>query len=90
MCGGTGFQPGLGELLIMRTWVGQRIFAPDRRFVIGHDPRDRRIFHVAALGGHGVTVSPAVGALAAEMLLNQKPAADPAFNPARLLCLKNC
>ncbi len=59
-------QPGLGALPIMRTWVGQRTFAPDRRFVIGHDPRDRRIFHVAALGGHGVTAAPAVGHRAAD------------------------
>lgn len=79
-------QPGLGALRIMRTWVGQRTFAADRRFVVGYDPRDRRIFHVAALGGHGVTASPAVGRLAAEMLLSpDEPRAPNPFAPDRLL-----
>ena len=77
-------QPGLGELRIMRSWVGQRVFAADRRFVIGYDPRDRRIFHVAALGGHGVTTSPAVGALAARLLTGTGAPADNPFDPARL------
>ena len=77
-------QPGLGELQIMRTWVGQRTFAPDRRFVIGYDPRDERIFHVAGLGGNGVATSVAIGALAAEMLLDPRRQADKTFDPARL------
>jgi glycine/D-amino acid oxidase-like deaminating enzyme len=77
-------QPGLGELHIMRTWVGQRIFAPDRRFVIGHDPRDPRIFHVAALGGHGITTAPAIGTLAASLLLRPGQPCDNPFTPARL------
>ncbi|MCP4248345.1 MAG: FAD-binding oxidoreductase [bacterium] len=78
-------QPGLGELRIMRTWVGQRTFAPDRRFVIGFDARDRRVFHVAGLGGNGVATSLAIGALAADMLLgSHKPGPNP-FDPARLV-----
>jgi D-arginine dehydrogenase len=63
-------QPRLGDLPIAHRWVGQRTFAPDRAPVIGFDPREPRLFHVAALGGHGVTTSPAVGALAAAMLLD--------------------
>ncbi|MEE9295277.1 MAG: FAD-dependent oxidoreductase [Phycisphaerae bacterium] len=79
-------QPGLGEIRIMRSWVGQRTFAADRRFVIGYDPRDRRIFHVAGLGGYGVSTAPAVGALAADMLLDESGSGphNP-FDPARLL-----
>jgi len=80
-------QPGLGELHIMRSWVGQRTFAPDRQFVIGYDPRDPRLFHVAALGGNGVAAAPAVGALAAEMLLHPddfRKSKNP-FDPVRLL-----
>jgi glycine/D-amino acid oxidase-like deaminating enzyme len=53
--------------------------------VIGFDPRNDRVFHIAALGGHGVTTSFAVGRLAAEMIFkrcNQQP--NP-FDPARLL-----
>lgn len=78
-------QPHLGDLSIRSKWVGQRVFAPDRSFVIGFDPRDDRVFHVAGLGGHGVTASHAVGRLAARLIagrLNQGPAE---FDPGRLL-----
>ncbi len=77
-------QPDLGELSIRSQWVGQRVFAQDRNFVIGFDPRDDRVFHVAGLGGHGVTASYAIGRLAARLIdgrLKQGPAA---FDPGRL------
>jgi len=77
-------QPGLGELAIQATWVGQRVFAPDRRFIIGFDPRDDRIFHVAALGGHGVTGSFAIGRLAAELIAGNARTDSGAFAPGRL------
>jgi len=78
-------QPGLGELRLMRTWVGQRTFAPDRRFVIGFDPRDPRLFHVAGLGGNGVATSYAIGEMAAGMLLSANALDDNPFDPRRLL-----
>ena len=78
-------QPGLGELSIKTTWVGQRIFAPDRCFVIGFDPRNDRVFHVAALGGHGVTASFSVGRLAAELISGGTSSEAVAFAPGRLL-----
>jgi len=79
-------QPDLKDISIQRSWAGHRTFAPDRLFVIGFDPRDERVFHVAGLGGHGVTTSYAVGTLAAEMILG-KASKDlaAAFSPARLL-----
>lgn len=78
-------QPDLGELSVLTSWVGQRTFAPDRRFVIGFDPRERHVFHIAGLGGHGVTTSYAVGRLAAEMILRgAEPPGNP-FSPARLV-----
>ncbi len=77
-------QPGLGDLFIAHRWVGQRTFAPDRRPVIGFDPREPRLFHVAGLGGHGVTASPAVGALAAALLLDGDRS-PPDLNPGRLV-----
>ncbi len=85
----TDLQPGLGSLQIMRSWVGQRTFAPDRRFVIGFDPRDPRVFHAAALGGHGVTTSPVVGRLAADMLLHREQATAAAVDPARMLNVRS-
>jgi glycine/D-amino acid oxidase-like deaminating enzyme len=77
-------QPGLGELAIQSSWVGQRTFAPDREFVIGFDPRDDRVFHVAALGGHGITVSYAAGRLAAMLLIDQASRRRNRFHPDRL------
>ncbi len=78
-------QPDLGEISILSSWVGHRTFAPDRRFVIGHDPRNAHIFHVAALGGHGITTSYAVGELAARMLTGEPTDNSYPFDPARLL-----
>lgn len=83
------FQPGLLPLEIRDSWAGQRTFAPDGRFVVGWDPRIEGLFHVAAFGGHGVTVSPAVGALAAGMILAGPDAGMPdiarPLSPARLV-----
>lgn len=76
-------QPGLGEPTIEHHWVGQRTFAADRLPVIGFDARDPHLFHVAALGGHGVTLSWSVGALAASLLLGGE---QPAYlDPVRLV-----
>jgi len=76
-------QPGLGEPRIVHHWVGQRTFAPDRLPVLGFDVRRPHLFHVAGLGGHGVTLSHAVGELAAGMLVGDTPR-DAAFDPERL------
>jgi glycine/D-amino acid oxidase-like deaminating enzyme len=84
----TRLQPGLGELAIRASWVGQRTFAPDRKFVVGFDPRNRRVFHVAGLGGHGVTASSAVGRLAADMILGRSRSQGGAFAPDRLLAAR--
>ncbi len=78
-------QPGLSEITIQRSWVGQRTFAEDRKFVIGFDPRERRLFHVAGLGGHGVTTSYPVGKLAASLILGRSDPLAASFDPARLL-----
>jgi len=78
-------QPDLGSLSVASMWVGQRTFAADRRFVIGFDPRDERVFHVAGLGGHGVTASFAVGDLAARLIRGARDEHATLFAPARLL-----
>lgn len=76
-------QPGLGELAIRSKWVGQRVFAPDRKFVIGVDPRDERVYHVAGLGGHGVTASYVVGYMAARLITGGSVEGSEAFAPGR-------
>lgn len=72
--------PDLADLPIARLWNGLRTFAPDRRFVIGPDPLNPRLFWVAGLGGHGMTSGLAVGDLAARALLEGAPTGllDPA------------
>jgi len=71
----------LGEWRLGRGWACLRTFARDERFVIGADPRVRGLFWVAALGGHGVTSSWAVGRLAAQAILGRRAAG--AFDPRR-------
>jgi len=78
-------QPRLADVSIRKCWTGQRTFSEDRKFVIGHDPRWRCLFHVAGLGGHGVTTSFAVGEFAARQIASGEPAPDNPFDPARCL-----
>lgn len=63
--------PEQAEAPIARLWCGLRTFSPDRRFCIGFDPKNPRIFWVAGLGGHGMTSGLAVGRLAAEAILGR-------------------
>ena len=61
--------PALADASPVRAWSGLRTFSPDRRFVIGFDPLNPRLFWAAGLGGHGMTTGLAVGRLAAKVLL---------------------
>lgn len=79
------YLPGLDALSIKNSWVGQRTFAPDSKFVIGHDARCPLLFHVAGLGGHGVGASWSIGRLAAERILQGSTEPGAVFAPARLL-----
>ena len=49
--------------------------------MIGRDPQVSGLFWVAALGGHGLTTSWAVGRLAAQVYLGRK--SPGVFDPAR-------
>jgi D-arginine dehydrogenase len=75
--------PGLASVPIQRAWAGLRTLVSDGRFVIGWDPQVNGLFWVAGLGGHGVTTSSTVGALAADLLVGEKRADAAAFSPAR-------
>ncbi len=72
--------PQLEDAPLVRAWSGLRTFSPDRRFVIGFDPINPRLFWVAALGGHGMTTGLAVGDLAAKLLLER---GEHELSPAR-------
>lgn len=75
--------PRLLDVPIARSWAGLRTFAPDRSFMLGRDPVLDGFYWVAALGGHGVTTSPAVGRIAAGDLSGKGQPAPEAFSPAR-------
>lgn len=76
--------PSLASSPVARGWAALRTFSADGGFVIGRDPLISNLFWVAALGGHGMTSSAAVGQLAASLILDLVPPVDPGpFNPAR-------
>ena len=75
--------PQLAERPVTRYWTGLRTFAPDRRFVIGWDPWNPRLFWSAGLGGHGMTTGLAVGAFAAERYMHRTTGG--LLDPARFL-----
>ena len=80
--------PGLSDVSISKQWAGFRTLTPDGRFVIGWDPAIAGLFWVAGLGGHGVTTSSAVGALAADILLGGRGKESAAFSPKRFFVAK--
>ena len=52
-------------------WAGLRSFAPDKTFVLGHDPRTEGFFWLAGQGGYGVQSSPGMSQLVAHALLGR-------------------
>ena len=77
------FMPALSTVSINKGWAGLRTLTPDGRFIIGWDPRIKNFFWVAGLGGHGMTTSPAVGALAADLLIGGPEKRSAPFSPER-------
>ncbi len=75
--------PPLAAARINRAWACLRTFAPDERFVIGADPQLEGLIWVAALGGHGMTTSPAVGRLGATAVLGETLPELDYFSPRR-------
>ncbi|MBM4203109.1 MAG: FAD-binding oxidoreductase [Gammaproteobacteria bacterium] len=57
---------------ILSKWAGLRTFSPDRRPVIGRDPREPSFCWYAGLGGFGVQTSPGLGRLIADCVLGSK------------------
>jgi D-arginine dehydrogenase len=76
--------PALATVRIASAWACLRTFARDEHFVIGRDPDVQGLVWVAALGGHGMTTSPAVGRLGAAAVLGDQSEELQHFSPARL------
>jgi D-arginine dehydrogenase len=77
------YMPALANVAIHKKWAGLRTLSSDGRFVIGWDAKVQDFFWVAGLGGHGVTTSSAVGALAAELIAGGPGAKSGDFSPER-------
>lgn len=77
--------PGIAPRAFRRKWAGLRTFSPDRLPVVGHDPEVDGFFWLAGQGGWGIETSPALGRLAAELMVegrSQSPDAE-ALSPRR-------
>jgi len=65
---------------VRNTWAGLRTFAPDRVPVVGFDNTAPGFFWLAGQGGYGIKTSPALGELAASLILTDSvPDAISAF-----------
>ena len=64
--------PDLVPQTLRRKWSGLRTFAPDQEFVVGEDPEVRGFFWLAGQGGAGIETSPAVGRIAADLIIDGK------------------
>lgn len=56
---------------ITAKWAGLRTFAPDRTLVAGFDVRQAAFFWLAGQGGYGIQTAPAMGLLAACLVLGK-------------------
>jgi D-arginine dehydrogenase len=56
---------------VVRTWAGLRSFVADRSPCVGFDPKQPGFFWHAALGGYGIQTAPALGELAAALVLER-------------------
>ena len=77
--------PCLATARVASMWACLRTFARDERFVIGRDPQLEGLVWVAALGGHGMTTSAAVGRLGAAAVLAESSDELAYFSPSRLV-----
>ena len=76
--------PVLADVTALRAYTGFRPYCPDHLPVIGPDPRRPGLFHACGHEGAGIGLSPATGALIAELLTGGAPSVDVApFRPDR-------
>ena len=78
-----GIDAGLGRAQVVRYWACLRTFVPDRRPVIGGDPRVSGIYWLGGLGGFGMTTAVAAGELLAQAVTGREP--PPSVAPQRFL-----
>ena len=65
----TRFTPKIAPKTITNQWAGLRTIAADRAPIVGEDPEVKGFFWCAGQAGHGMETSPALGRMAADLLL---------------------
>ncbi len=77
--------PDLGDAPLAHFWPGLRTLTEDDTPLVGVDPVLEGLFWIAGLGGHGMTVSAALGRVAAQLLLGEPidPDLRNALSPGR-------
>jgi D-arginine dehydrogenase len=56
---------------VRQKWAGLRSFVDDRNPVVGYDSQAPAFFWLGALGGYGIQTAPAMGRVAAALVLNK-------------------
>ncbi len=63
------FTPKIAPRTITNQWAGLRTIAADNAPIVGEDPEVKGFFWCAGQAGHGMETSPALGEIAADLLL---------------------
>lgn len=58
---------------VKNQWAGLRTFAPDRIPAVGPDPDVPGFFWLVGQGGYGIHTSPAMGAMTASLIVDDRP-----------------
>jgi len=66
------FFPKMGAVRIVRTWAGIEAFMPDNIPVIGPSAKAEGVFHAFGFSAHGFQLSPIVGRIISELILDGK------------------
>ncbi|MDJ0677330.1 MAG: FAD-dependent oxidoreductase [Calothrix sp. MO_167.B42] len=64
--------PRMADVRIVRTWAGLEAFMPDRIPVIGASAKAPNVYHAFGFSAHGFQLSPVVGRIMSELILNHK------------------
>ncbi|MEA2646780.1 MAG: hypothetical protein QOE92_1863 [Chloroflexota bacterium] len=76
--------PGLEQAQVMTGWAGLYEVTPDHQAIIGESPELPGLWLCTGFSGHGFMQAPAVGELAADLVLGRAPAFDiTALRPGR-------
>jgi glycine/D-amino acid oxidase-like deaminating enzyme len=71
-------------LAVRSGWAGLYPLTPDSEPILGETPEVRGLYHAIGAGGVGVQISPALGAIVADLVTRGETAIVPSIEPYRL------